>query len=65
MLFQLENIAGKDWYRWGMRILHDHQLPEGRWHQGWHASTDVVDTCFAVLFLNRVNLSSDLTEKLQ
>jgi len=64
MLFQLKNIAGVDWYRWGMRILDDHQLPDGHWHQGWHASNDVVDTCFALLFLNRVNLTADLTDKL-
>ncbi|MFO0965637.1 MAG: hypothetical protein U0793_08650 [Gemmataceae bacterium] len=64
MLFQLEKIAGKDWYRWGMDILHDHQLPDGHWHQGWHATTDTVDTSFALLFLNRVNLAEDLTDKL-
>lgn len=64
MLFQLKTIAGKDWYRWGLRILSDHQRPDGHWYQGWNASTDVVDTCFALLFLNRVNLSADLTDKL-
>jgi hypothetical protein len=31
---------------------------------GGHGSTQVLDTCFAILFLHRVNLAKDLTDKL-
>lgn len=64
VLFQLEKINGQDWYRWGMKMLQDHQHPDGHWRSGGLPTTDVADTCFALLFLHRVNLAADLTDQL-
>jgi hypothetical protein len=67
VLYQLPKIEGKDWYHWGLEILLAHQKDDnGRWHLGQgHGSSDIVDTCFALLFLQRANLAQDLTDKIQ
>jgi len=66
VLFQLAKIEGKDWYHWGMEILLAHQQKTGKWHLNrGHGSSDVVDTCFALLFLQRANLAKDLTDKIE
>lgn len=65
MLYSLDKIDGKDWYRWGMSLLKATQSAQGHWHgRGGHVSDSVADTCFALLFLRRVNLAVDLTDKL-
>ena len=41
------------------------QRDEGSWAQGgYHGATMTLDTCFALLFLKRANLASDLTRRL-
>jgi hypothetical protein len=67
VLFQLSKIDGKDWYRWGLEILDAYQQPDGHWflNMGPAGSSDIVDTCFALLFLHRANLAADLTDKIQ
>jgi hypothetical protein len=67
VLYQLAKISGKDWYHWGMEILLHHQnQTDGSWHMGvGHGASTIVDTCFALLFLQRANLVKDLTDKLQ
>lgn len=65
VLYQQAQINGKDWYRWGLRILRDHQRDDGSWPQSFFAATEVSDTCFGLLFLHRVNLAADLTDQLQ
>ena len=46
-------------------MLRKNQQPDGHWfgNQGL-GSTPLVDTCFALLFLQRANLVKDLTDKL-
>jgi hypothetical protein len=65
MLYQLKKIGDKQWYHWGMQLLLTHQRPDGHWQAGGHGASPLVDTCFALLFLHRVNLAKDLTEKLE
>lgn len=56
MIHNLKTIAGKDWYAWGVPLIVDHQNPDGSWNSG-HGP--IADTCFALLFLKRVNLLRD------
>jgi hypothetical protein len=66
VLYHLAKIEGKDWYLWGLELLHTHQQADGSWntHAG-PATGRLTDTCFALLFLQRANLAKDLTDKLQ
>jgi hypothetical protein len=66
VLFDRKTIAGKDWYGWGAQTLLANQFADGHWRgEGYTGSTDVLDTCFALLFLKRSNLVADLTENLK
>ncbi len=62
VVYDLKTIAGKDWHGWGSEILMDAQSANGSWTEG-HAG--IPDTCFALLFLKRVNIVQDLTEQLR
>jgi hypothetical protein len=65
VLYQLPLIGGKDWYRWGLRMLRANQRADGSWSANLgHGATGFTDTCFALLFLQRVNFVQDLTDKL-
>jgi hypothetical protein len=47
-------IAGKPWYNLGAQVLVDAQQAGGFWDPGnTHRPRDVINTCFALLFLNR------------
>lgn len=61
LLFGLEKIGTTDWYEWGAKRLVASQSKQGTWqaHLG-----PLHDTCFALLFLKRGNLVSDLSTKL-
>jgi hypothetical protein len=61
MIYGLQTIGKKDWYAWGSQILLDHQNENGSW-QGKYGG--VIDTCFALLFLQRANVARDLTAAL-
>jgi hypothetical protein len=61
VLFNLKQIADKDWYGWGAEVLVDSQHDNGSWGPMYPGPTD---TCFALLFLKRANLTRDLTKKL-
>jgi hypothetical protein len=65
VLYQLKTINGKEWYQWGARNLLTHQRADGAWKGHGHGSTDILDTCFGILFLQRVNLAQELTDKLE
>jgi len=66
VLYNLQTISGKDWYAWGSELLLDAQNREGAWHMsGYHGSVPTHDTCFALLFLKRANLTQDLSRKLE
>jgi hypothetical protein len=58
----LKTIGKKDWYAWGAEILLANQQSDGSW-QGSYGDCGA-DTCFALLFLKRANLVSDLTTQL-
>jgi hypothetical protein len=61
MIYGLQTIGKKDWYASGSQILLDHQNDNGSW-QGKYG--EVIDTCFALLFLQRANVARDLTAAL-
>jgi hypothetical protein len=66
VLYGRKNIAGKEWYPWGARLLLAAQNGNGGWGKGGsYISTPAVDTCFALLFLKRANLVKDLSAKLE
>jgi hypothetical protein len=68
VLYDLEQIGGKDWYAWGVKELVElpRQRNDGSWTDGaYYANHPVLNTCFALLFLKRANLAKDLTDKLQ
>lgn len=58
----LKTIGKKDWYAWGVEILLANQQDDGSW-QGSYGPCGA-DTCFALLFLKRANLATDLTKQL-
>ncbi len=65
VLYQLTKILDKDWFRWGLTMLRQNQNPDGSWVASRGIGTgSITDTCFALLFLQRVNLVKDLTDKL-
>jgi hypothetical protein len=65
VLYNLDRIGDKDWYRWGAEILVANQAVDGHWENGqYHGSSTVLDTCLALLFLQRANLAKDLADKL-
>ncbi|MCI0459978.1 MAG: hypothetical protein L0Z62_23755 [Gemmataceae bacterium] len=61
VVYDLDTIGGKDWYAWGAEILLSKQREDGSWSDAFPGA---VDTCFALLFLKRVNVAQDLTQKL-
>jgi hypothetical protein len=66
VLYDLKTIGGKDWYGWGAQTLLPNQHADGHWFsRRFHGSSEQVDTCFALLFLKRSNLTPDLTENLR
>jgi hypothetical protein len=62
VIYSLPTIGGKDWYAWGAGLLVAAQADDGSWYGG---QGHVVDTCFALLFLQRVNVAKDLTRQLR
>jgi hypothetical protein len=65
VLYDLRQLDKKDWYLWGAEILLCHQSPDGSWQKGgYHGEHPVLNTCFALLFLRRANLTPDLSRKL-
>jgi hypothetical protein len=66
MLFSLRTIDGKDWYGWGSDLLVKHQAGDGSWHLGgYYQSTRLIDTAFALLFLRRADLATDLSKSVE
>jgi hypothetical protein len=53
-LKRINLLAGHPWYVEGAQVLVDQQDPSGAWtKQDTHLPCDVLNTCFALLFLNR------------
>ena len=61
VIYNLKTIGGKDWYTWSTRLIVNHQQKDGSWND-YHGP--LVDTCFALLVLKRVNVATDLTQQL-
>lgn len=57
--YNLAKIEGIDWYRWGAEILLQTQGQNGAW-QGGSYHRGGIDTCFALLFLKRANITGSL-----
>jgi hypothetical protein len=62
VIFDLATIGKKDWYSWGAELALANQKRDGSWAGEYGPSG--VDTCFALLFLKKVNLTRDLTSRL-
>jgi hypothetical protein len=62
MLYRQKSIGKRDWYRWGVKFVLEHQKPAGQWQEHYSAP---VDTSFALLFLGRSNLVQNLTDNLR
>jgi hypothetical protein len=59
----LATVAKVDWYNWGAEYLLTKQGPDGTWNGAFGGCG--ADTCFALLFLKRSNLVSDLTAQIK
>jgi hypothetical protein len=58
--YNLQKIDNIDWYVWGARqLLEKQHTGDGGWKDGEYAQGGC-DTCFALLFLKRVNLAPDV-----
>ncbi len=66
VLYDIQKLGKKDWYLWGAEILICHQRGDGSWDLdgGYAGQHPVVNTCFALLFLKRANLTPDLSKQL-
>lgn len=62
MIYDLQTFGDLDWYAWASAILLHTQQPDGSWMD---AHSQMVDTCFALLVLERVNVAKDLTTDLR
>lgn len=58
MLYDMNNLAGKEWYPWLSKLIVSEQANDGSW------KGPPPDTCFALLVLRRVNIVPDLTKSL-
>jgi hypothetical protein len=63
VLYDIKKFGKKDWYKWGAQILIANQGEDGSWAGEYHHGG--ADTCFALLFLKRANLTPDLTERMR
>src|SRR5262245_11109493 len=67
VLLGLEKIGDTDWFKKGADALLKTQKDEGGWPTAW-ADADkegLSDTCFALLFLRKANLGSDISRLLE
>ncbi len=62
VIYDLKEIGGRDWHRWGAEVILANQKRDGSWAERF---SGVPDTCFALLFLKRANVVKDLTAKLR
>jgi hypothetical protein len=66
MALGLDRVGRVDWYKWGADLLVRSQQANGAWVGGSYAGAkEEVNTCFALLFLNRTNLTKELTKSLR
>ncbi|MCS6976050.1 MAG: hypothetical protein NZM31_03440 [Gemmatales bacterium] len=58
VVFGINELDGVNWYEWGWKSLVERQRDDGSWDGNYPPQ---VNTAFALLFLNKVNLSRDLS----
>jgi hypothetical protein len=59
--YSLSVIGGYKWHELGSTVLLLHQKPDGTWSNNYGP---VIDSCFALMFLKRANLTRDLSSAL-
>jgi hypothetical protein len=64
VLLGLEKIGGVDWFAKGADILLKTQQPDGSWPES-HNDKGLSQTSFAILFLRKANLGSDISRLLE
>lgn len=66
VLYDIQKLGKKDWYTWGAEILVCAQAANGSWEEdgGFHGQSPIINTCLALLFLKRANLTPGLSKKL-
>jgi hypothetical protein len=66
VLYDVRKLGKKDWYIWGAEILICNQKGDGVWSEdgGYPGQTPLANTCLALLFLRRANLTPDLSKQL-
>ena len=64
VIYDVVTIGNFEWYSWGSNILLRMQRTDGSWNAGSGETGPDVDTCFALLFLNRPDVAKDLTNLL-
>jgi hypothetical protein len=66
MVYGLKTIGKVDWYDWGSTVLMRKQQRDGSWRSdGLHSGSVDNATAFALLFLCRADLTSDLSNNLK
>jgi hypothetical protein len=63
VLYGLDTIGEKDWFKWGVEVVTTTQQADGSWKGEYQEGG--CDTCFALLFLRRANIARDLTVRLK
>ena len=58
VLYDMNNLGGREWYPWLSKLIVAEQERDGSW------KGPPPDTCFALLVLRRVNIVPDLTKSL-
>ncbi|MBI1853926.1 MAG: hypothetical protein HYR85_26615 [Planctomycetes bacterium] len=61
ILADVVKIGDHDWFREGAEFLLAHQEPDGRWKNEYGIGSDLVNTCFALLFLERSTVPVTVT----
>jgi hypothetical protein len=64
MIYDLKTLGDKEWYRWGAEMLVANVKPEGYWNVKG-VTDELINSCFALLFLRQANIAEDLTTKLR
>lgn len=66
VIYGLDTIGKNDWYTWGGEALLTAQNNNGSWSGGGYpGANDEINTCFALLFLNKANVAKDLAAALK
>jgi hypothetical protein len=62
VMYGVETIGRIEWYSWGADYLLRTQLADGSWRSNFHGASGEVNTSMALLFLNRTNLTPELSK---